>query len=156
LPHSFSRRCDGEVTVSYRPKADGTLVVHRDVRTTDGRRLSAYGVAAQPQRADEPAKLKLRFAPNWLGWLPWVWTDYWVIALDDGYRWAMIGEPRRRALRILAREPAMPRDVFDTLKARARRMGYDLAPLVVNRRPASEVHATLQGQPAVDQTTGVA
>lgn len=136
LPMSFQRRCDGEATATYRPNKNGTLAVHNACRTASGRTISADGVARQPQPADEPAKLKVRFAPAWLGWLPFVWADYWVIALDDDYRWAMVGEPRRKYLWILAREPQMERALFEELKTRARRMGYDLAPLIVSPRRA--------------------
>jgi apolipoprotein D and lipocalin family protein len=45
-----------------------------------------------------------------------------------------VGEPRRRYLWILAREPRMDYHLFEELKAIARRMGYDLAPLLVSRQ----------------------
>jgi apolipoprotein D and lipocalin family protein len=73
----------------------------------------------------------VRFAPDWLSWLPWVWADYWVIALDPGYQWAVVGEPDRDYLWILSREPSMDRAQFEQLKARAEAMGYDLSPLIV-------------------------
>jgi apolipoprotein D and lipocalin family protein len=136
LPMSFQRRCDGETTATYRLNPDRTVAVHNACRTASGETISADGVARQPQPTDEPAKLKVRFAPAWLGWLPSVWADYWVIALDADYRWAMVGEPRRKYLWILAREPQMERALFEELKTRARRMGYDLAPLIVSPRRA--------------------
>ncbi len=134
LPMSFQRRCDGEVTATYRLEPDGTVAVHNACRTAQGRMLHAEGVARQPRPRDEPARLQVRFAPAWLGWLPWVWADYWVIALDDEYQWAMVGEPRRRYLWILSREPRMERSRLDQLRGLARRMGYDLAPLIVADR----------------------
>lgn len=137
LPNRFQRRCDGKVTATYRVSRGGTLAVHNACRTRRGAMLGADGVAWQPQPADEPAKLKLRFAPAWLDWLPFVRADYWVIALDADYRWAMVGEPRRRYLWILAREARMERALLEELKTKARRMGYDLAPLVVTARPAT-------------------
>ena len=60
-----------------------------------------------------------------------VWADYWVIALDPEYQWAMVGEPDREYLWILSREPTMDRALFDQLKAKAEAMGYDLSPLIV-------------------------
>ena len=35
------------------------------------------------------AKLKVRFAPAWLSWLPFVWGDYWVLDLTEDYSAAM-------------------------------------------------------------------
>jgi apolipoprotein D and lipocalin family protein len=75
--------------------------------------------------------LEVRFAPNWLSWLPFVWADYWVIDLDPGYTWAVVGEPDRDYLWILSREPAMDRVLFEQIKARAIAMGYDLGPLIM-------------------------
>ncbi len=40
----------------------------------------------------------MRFAPDWLDWLPLMWADYWVIDLDPGYQWAVVGEPGREHL----------------------------------------------------------
>ena len=73
----------------------------------------------------------MRFAPDWLSWVPWVWADYWVIALDPEYRWAMVGEPGRDYLWILSREPWMEPALFERLRDRAAAMGYDLSPLVM-------------------------
>lgn len=136
LPMRFQRRCTDDVIAVYRLESDGTVSVRNTCRRADGRLLAARGVARQPDPLHEPARLKVRFAPAWLDWLPWVWADYWVIALDPDYRWAMVGEPQRRYLWILAREPRMERALFDTLKAKARHMGYDLAPLIVSARRA--------------------
>lgn len=58
-----------------------------------------------------------------------------MIGLDHDYRWAVVGEPRRRYLWILGREARMDYHLLEDLKSTARRMGYDLAPLIVpNRR----------------------
>jgi lipocalin len=32
-------------------------------------------------------------------------ADYWVIGLDPNYRWAVVGNPDRKYLRILVRPP---------------------------------------------------
>ena len=78
-----------------------------------------------------PGRLQVRFAPDWLAWLPMVWADYWVIALDPDYQWALIGEPGRKYLWVLSRSPRMQRSVFEGIKAKAVAMGYDLDPLLV-------------------------
>jgi apolipoprotein D and lipocalin family protein len=69
--------------------------------------------------------LEVRFAPAWLGWLPFVWGDYQVMALDDEYRWAMVGAPSREFLWILAREPDLPEARIESLLAEARSQGFD-------------------------------
>lgn len=128
LPVSFQKDCLGDITALYTLREDGLLGVRNACRTAEGRD-QAEGVARRV--SGHPGRLQVRFAPDWLGWLPLVWADYWVIDLDPDYEWAVVGEPDRRYLWILAREPAMDRALFDRIKARAHAMGYDLAPLIL-------------------------
>ena len=136
LPLPFQRRCSGELTLEYTPRDDGLVAVVSACRDEDGRLSEAHGVLRQPEPLREPARLQLRFAPAWLNRLRLVWNEHWVIALDADYRWAVVGEPRRRYLWILGREPRMDYHLFEELKAIPRRMGYDLAPLLVARQRA--------------------
>jgi apolipoprotein D and lipocalin family protein len=129
LPVSFQRQCAGDITATYALHADGTIGVHNACRTHDGNQAPADGVARTVE--GHPGRLQVRFAPRWLSWAPLVWADYWVVALDPGYQWAVVGDPDRKYLWILAREPSMDAELFAGLKAKAEAMGYDLAPLVV-------------------------
>lgn len=128
LPMSFQNKCTGEVTATYTLREDDLVGVRNACRTGNGDTVVAEGVA-RPLH-DHPGRLEVRFAPDWLSWLPLVWADYWVIELDPGYTWAMVGEPDRDYLWILSREPSMERALFDRLKASAEAMGYDLTPLI--------------------------
>jgi len=127
LPVSFQKKCVGDITATYSLRSDGRISVLNRCRVDDGGYLQAEGIARAVE--GEPGKLQVRFAPDWLSWLPLVWADYWVIALDPDYQWAMVGEPDRRYLWILSRTPDMPDGQLQALKARAEAMGYDLAPL---------------------------
>ncbi|MBO9717912.1 MAG: lipocalin family protein [Pseudoxanthomonas sp.] len=129
LPVSFQRQCVGDITASYALRADGTISVHNTCRTRFGTQAETDGVARTVK--GHPGRLQVRFAPGWLSWLPMVWADYWVVALDPGYQWAVVGDPERKYLWILSREPTMDAMLFAGLKAKAEAMGYDLAPLVV-------------------------
>ncbi|SEW13019.1 apolipoprotein D and lipocalin family protein [Luteibacter sp. 329MFSha] len=131
LPMYFQRKCTGAVTATYKPLPDGTVAVHNACDTGSGERIASDGVARRPEPYAR-GKLEVRFAPKWLSWIPFVWADYWVIALDDDYRWAMVGQPGRKYLWILSRTPAMDKATFDSLKQRATAMGYDLSPLIVS------------------------
>ena len=79
-----------------------------------------------------PAKLQVRFAPDWLAWLPAVWADYWVIDLADDYSYAVIGEPGREYLWILARGSQMSDGVYARIVAKLPALGFDPAKLVRN------------------------
>lgn len=129
LPVSFQRQCAADITAAYSLRADGSISVLNACRTHGGEPVSAEGVARAVE--GHPGRLQVRFVPGWLSWLPLVWADYWVIALDPGYQWAVVGDPDRKYLWILSREPSMDAELFARLKAKAEAMGYDLAPLVV-------------------------
>lgn len=129
LPVSFQKKCVGDITATYSLRADGRISVHNACRVADGDRVAADGVARPVE--GHPGQLQVRFVPDWLSWVPLVWADYWVIALDPEYQWAVVGEPDRKYLWILSRSPTMDTALFGQLKARAEAMGYDLAPLRV-------------------------
>ncbi|WP_126967792.1 lipocalin family protein [Xanthomonas arboricola] len=129
LPVSFQKKCRSDITASYTLRDDGLIGVRNGCRTADGTMAQAEGVAKPV--AGHAGQLQVRFAPEWLSWLPLVWADYWVIALDPDYQWAVVGEPDRKYLWILSRSPQMQRAQFEQLKRQATQMGYDLSPLIV-------------------------
>lgn len=133
LPNRFEDQCVGDITATYTPLQSGRIRVVNACRNKDGE-IEAVTGQARPA-GDHPAKLEVRFAPAWLGWLPFVWADYWVVALDEDYQWAIVGEPDRDYLWFLTRKPAVDQATFDDLRARATAMGYDLGELVVVTPP---------------------
>lgn len=130
LPNRFQEDCAGNVTATYAPETDGKLSVVNACRKADDSVMSAKGEA----RRVGAAKLKVRFAPAWLSWLPMVWGDYWVMDLADDYSWAVIGEPSREYFWILSRSPEMEGAVFEDIVQRAEEQGYDLGKLVRTRQ----------------------
>lgn len=130
LPMAFQKDCVSDITARYSLDAPGGYIgVLNTCRTDDGETKRAEGVARPVE--GQPGRLEVRFAPDWLSWMPWAWADYWVVALDPEYQWALVGEPDREYLWILSREPTMERARFEMLKAHAESLGYDLAPLIV-------------------------
>jgi lipocalin len=96
LPMYFQRKCQDRITATYTLRADGRIHVRNACRTKAGKEDVAHGIA---KPAGGPAgALKVRFAPGWLSWVPWVWADYWVIELDPDYQWAVVGSPSRKYL----------------------------------------------------------
>jgi apolipoprotein D and lipocalin family protein len=130
LPMYFQRHCVADVTASYTLREDDLVGVRNACRTEDGDIDVNEGVARTVE--GQPGRLEVRFAPDFLRWLPFVWADYWVIDLDPGYQWAVVGEPRRRYLWILSRTPTMDRALFDRITRRATEMGYDLDAMVMS------------------------
>ena len=128
----FERKCFGEVTASYARNADDTVTVVNACRKDDGTMQRAEGLA----RVVGPAKLEVRFAPAWLGFLPFVWGDYWVIDLAPDYSYAVVGEPSREYLWILARDPRIEDATYARITGGLAALGYDAAKLLRNPSPA--------------------
>ena len=128
FPNRFQRQCVGDVRVSYARRTDGRLDVVNRCRTADGQ-TEARGVARIVD-GQSFARLKVRFAPAWLSPLPAVWGDYWVIGLASDYSWAVVGEPGRDYLWILARTSHLDHESIASARAAARANGYDVERLV--------------------------
>ena len=135
FPNRFQRRCVGDVRASYTRRPDGRLDVVNRCRTADGQ-TEARGVA---RIVDEQtfARLKVRFAPAWLSFLPPVWGDYWIIGLAPDYSWAVVGDPGRDYLWILARAPRLDEESIVAARAAARASGYDVERLVQISHPGA-------------------
>lgn len=137
LPMYFQRKCAADTTARYALNADGTMAVVNRCRRADGGVLQAEAVARTV--GGRSATLEVRFAPAWLAWLPVVWGDYWVIALDEpGYAWAMVGAPGADYLWILSRAPELDPAVRDRLVAQAGAMGYPVDRLVLTPQRTQE------------------
>lgn len=130
LPMFFQRNCARNTTARYTLREDGMVGVHNRCENRDGEVDEVEGVARRVP--GQEGRLEVRFAPDWLSWLPLTWADYWVIALDAEYQWAVVGDPDHEHLWILSRTPEMSRERLEDLKALATAMGYDLAPLIVS------------------------
>ena len=130
LPMYFQRKCASDTTATYTRNPDGTIVVDNACRTAEGKVQRSVG-AARPVPG-KPGQLEVRFAPSWLGWIPVVWADYWVIDLDPDYRWAVVGGPSGDNLWILSRTPALDKATFDAIRTRAKQRGYDTSKLVIS------------------------
>jgi apolipoprotein D and lipocalin family protein len=130
LPQKFQAACVGDVTATYKLKANDRIEVTNACRKADNSRMVAVGEA---RRTDAAAgALEVRFAPKWLSWLSAVWGDYWIIDLEPDYNWVMIGSPKKEYLWILSRSPVMAKPDFQQLKDDAARRGYPVTQLIVS------------------------
>lgn len=126
----FQKKCTGgHVTATYAHRPDGRIAVLNECRTKDGP-SRAEGVARVVDTASN-AKLKVRFAPAFLSWLPSVWGDYWVIGLAPDYSWAVVGDPSRQYLWVLSRTPALDGETYARALATATAQGFDVSKLVL-------------------------
>jgi apolipoprotein D and lipocalin family protein len=133
LPNRFEAKCAADVMASYRREDGGTIEVINSCRTADGAITNAKGVARVVDTSSN-AKLKVRFAPAFLSFLPMVWGDYWILGLQPEYRWAVVGSPDRKYLWVLSRTCAMDEHEYAQAVDRARANGFDVSRLEKTRQ----------------------
>ena len=123
FPQSFQRGCTA-TTATYALKDDGEIEVLNRCRrgSLDGRETVAEGRARVVDSATN-AKLEVSFFGNF-------WGDYWVVGLGDEYEFAVVGNPGRDYLWILARTPTMAEDVYAGIVDRLVSQGYETQRLV--------------------------
>lgn len=107
LPNSFQSKCVGATTADYELLSNGQFRVVNQCRQADGTLKCAEGRARLADRDGPTSKLKVRFAPAFLSFLPMVWGNYWTLDLTDTYSAALVGDPSREYAWILSRTPVL-------------------------------------------------
>lgn len=119
LPNRFEKGCDG-VTAEYALQKDGTVSVlntcHKGGPQGPARTASAKAWSVDPSGSRYEVSFFRPFR-----------APYWIIELDEQYRWAAVGHPDRKYLWILAREKTLPPEVEKALLAKLQALGYDTA-----------------------------
>jgi len=122
LPQFFQRHCLGDVSARYTLLDDGKIGVLNRCRTDKGFIEAKATARVLPDSGN--ARLKVTFFWPFSG-------NYWVIGLDDDYRWAVVGDPKRRYLWILSRTPVLGKEDMEKAQRVARNQGYDLGKLIL-------------------------
>jgi len=130
FPNRFQDKCACSVTATYTLLPDARVSVVNECRTRDGGLTRAEGVARRAAANGPDSRLKVRFAPGFLSFLPFVWGDYWILDLADDYSYVLVGSPDRGYLWVLARETSLPDATYARIVAQARRQGFDAGRLV--------------------------
>jgi apolipoprotein D and lipocalin family protein len=130
FPNWFQKKCISNTKAIYSAKPDGNLRVLNSCKTAAGETSEAEGLARQIGSKDSP-KLEVRFAPEWLSFLPLVWGDYWVIDLDPQYQLAAVSDPRREYLWVLSRTPQVDPKVYADLLQRLKQQQFDIQKLEI-------------------------
>lgn len=110
-------------TATYSLNDDGTVkVINRGFNVKTKERKEATGKAKFAGGPDE-AKLKVSFFGPF-------YSGYNVIALDPGYRYALVAGESLKYLWLLSRETTMPAAVKEEYLKKAREVGYKTDELV--------------------------
>jgi apolipoprotein D and lipocalin family protein len=144
LPNRFEKKCIGPVSADYTQLADGTFEVRNRCMLADGSFDEAVGSAHVVPVIGQPGagRLKVRFAPAWLSWLPAVWGDYWILKLDRDYQVALVGTPDRDYLWVLSRAPQVDEATLAAELEYARTLGFDVDKVVRTGEPVGSAAFT--------------
>ena len=121
LPNPFQKKC-AQTTARYTLTRDGHFKILNGCLTLEGKHLEASG-RAHVVEANTGSKLRVTFFWPFYG-------DYWILDLDPGYRWALVGTPDRKYLWVISRTERMEAPSLEALLTKARALGYDLSPLI--------------------------
>lgn len=122
LDHRFERGLV-EVTAEYSRREDGGLDVRNRGWNCEDREWKEANGRAYFTGSPEVAALKVSFFRPF-------YSGYTVVALDPGYRWAMVAGDDRSYLWILAREPTLPQGELERLVGQAQAWGFPTARLI--------------------------
>ena len=121
--HKFERGLVG-VTATYSMRDDGMIkVINRGFKgTLDGKPSEAVGKAKIPDPS-VPSRLKVSFFLFFYG-------DYYVLELDQDYRWAVVGSSSDNYLWILSRTPQMDESLYRQILDKLVKRGYNVEKLI--------------------------
>ena len=146
IPQFFQRKCIRDTRATYGLDSTSGLVDVENICTRDdGSKEKAHG-RARPADGHAASRLEVTFLELFGEYRFWFAADYWVIALDPQYRWAVVGHPTRRYGWVLSREPRLAPVVLAEIIGRIKSQGYDACQFVVTpqtgglsvRRPLCE------------------
>jgi len=131
FPNRFQKQCVSDTSARYRRLDSGEIEVQNRCRLADGGIDDITGIArtdGSRLQGDTlmPAQLRVSFMPPLLRWLP-IWGRYWVIDRADDGRFAVVSEPSRDYLWVLARAPSLSAADRTAIRSMLQRQGFDLS-----------------------------
>jgi apolipoprotein D and lipocalin family protein len=131
IPAWFQRSCVQDARAEYAAVPEpGQIGVLNSCRRADGTLDAARGRARFTGPADQ-GRLEVTFFRPLGFWLWPVAGAYDVLAVDEEYRWSLVGHPSRDYAWILAREPRLGDAALDRLRQRLAAEGYDPCRLIL-------------------------
>lgn len=123
FPNSFQKNCTA-TTAEYTISEKGYLIVENRCRkfTIDGKESYIKGKAFVVKNSNN-SKLKVQFFWPFKG-------DYWIIGLEENYKWALVSDPNRKYLWILARNPKLDDKTYSEILEILKLKGFDVNKIV--------------------------
>lgn len=117
--HFFEEGCSN-VNATYSIRDDGKIKVENRC-TKEGKIDEAIGKAYATDESN--SKLKVSFFGPFYG-------DYWILMLDEDYKYVVIGEPSREYLWILSRTKKLEQTTLDAILKKLPELGYSTDKLI--------------------------
>ena len=122
IPNKFQSQCMRGTTAQYTLNDEGEICVLNSCIDEDNEVDQAEGVARIIDKTSN-AKLEVSFV-SFLGWRPF-WGDYWIIGLDENYKWAVVGTPDRKYGWILSRTKKLTPEKMEMIFKIIKEQGYN-------------------------------
>ena len=131
IDHWFQKGCvDSQATYNLRSDGDIEVINKCRLGSSDGKVKVSKG-RAWVVDPESNSKLKVQFALRFLK-LPFLAGNYWIIELDEFFRYVMVGEEKREYLWILSRERTLPDETLSMLVEKAKSEGFPVDKLIYN------------------------
>lgn len=127
LPLFWEKKCAYHVTATYTLRPDGKVTVLNQCRKADGTETASTGTAEIATSDGSNSRLKVSFFWPFQG-------DYWILALDENYYWALVGTPNLKNLWVLSRNPQLDPPTLNRLIDRAHELGFNTEKLIYTRQ----------------------
>ena len=121
LPNTFEKGLSC-ITATYTLKENGKIEVKNRGYLAEKNKWKDITGSAKVPDENFPGQLKVTFFWPFYG-------DYYIMELDEDYQYALVGDPSRKFLWILAREPELDKATMGKLIDKARQEGFDVAKL---------------------------
>jgi lipocalin len=123
LPNRFENGLDC-VTAQYTLLENGKVEVINQGRKVDkDNEISSIKGSARVPNADFPGRLKVTFFWPFAG-------DYYIIALDEEYTHALVGDPSRKFLWILSKNKSLDKEIYENLIDIAADYGFNTESII--------------------------
>lgn len=123
IPNSFQDQCIKNTTANYSINEAGDIIVLNKCIDDEGEVDDAEGLARIVDKKTN-SKLEVSFV-NLFGWRLF-WGDYWIIELDEDYKYVAVATPSRKYGWILSRNPKMIESDLTKCYQAFEKNGYDI------------------------------
>lgn len=132
IPQRFARNCASNTTANYSIDESGLIVVDNQCETFEGDTQGAIGRARVNKKFNENSKLQVTFVNFKSKWFWWLSGDYWILKIGDNYAWSLVGNPKKEALWILARNTFLTRGDYIEIRDFLKGIGYNTCEILMS------------------------